>query len=112
VIAIGFAAVSWFSLSYTYADGDRAGYRRRFAPRLGVQDLEGEMALVTQPGTMSEKFLFTVRDDKVAQALTTSVGTRVAIHYEQHKWIPNSCFGDTEYFVTTAAPVPATQPLP
>jgi hypothetical protein len=113
VIAIGFAAVSWFSLAYTYADGDRAGYLQKFSRRGWVcKTWEGEMALVTQPGTMSEKFLFTVRDDKVAQTLTTSVGTRVAIHYEQHKWIPNSCFGDTEYFVTTAAPVPATQPLP
>jgi len=24
----------------------------------------------------------------------------MALHYQQHKWIPSSCFGDTEYFVT------------
>jgi hypothetical protein len=21
------------------------------------------------------------------------------LHYKQHKWIPSSCFGETEYFV-------------
>jgi hypothetical protein len=24
----------------------------------------------------------------------------VVLSYEQHKWIPFSCFADTEYFVT------------
>jgi hypothetical protein len=23
----------------------------------------------------------------------------MALHYEQHKWVPSSCFGETEYFV-------------
>jgi hypothetical protein len=58
------------------------------------------MAMVTMPGTVSEKFAFTVPDDAVAAKLNTSVGKRMALHYEQHKWLPSSCFGDTEYFVT------------
>jgi hypothetical protein len=24
----------------------------------------------------------------------------MALHYEQHRWVPGSCFGETEYFVT------------
>jgi hypothetical protein len=24
------------------------------------------------------------------------------VHYEQRKWVPSSCFGDTEYYVTSA----------
>jgi len=36
----------------------------------------------------------------VAARVNANVGKRMALHYEQHKWIPSSCFGDTEYFVT------------
>ena len=32
--------------------------------------------------------------------VTSSLGKCMALHYEQHKWIPSSCFGDTEYYVT------------
>jgi hypothetical protein len=41
-----------------------------------------------------------VPDDEVANQINTSVGERVALHYEEHKWIPFSCFGETGYFVT------------
>jgi hypothetical protein len=58
------------------------------------------MAMVTMPGTVSEKFYFTVPNQAVATRLNGSVGKRMALHFEQHKWIPSSCFGDTEYFVT------------
>jgi hypothetical protein len=58
------------------------------------------MAMVTMPGTVSEKFYFTIPIQAVATRLNGSVGKRMALHFEQHKWIPSSCFGDTEYFVT------------
>jgi hypothetical protein len=35
-------------------------------------------------------------------ALNAMVGKRVALQYEQHKWVPSSCVGDTQYFVTGA----------
>ena len=57
------------------------------------------MALVSIPGTMSEKFYFTVRADSVAARINQSMGKRVALTYKQHKGIPTSCFGETEYFV-------------
>jgi hypothetical protein len=44
----------------------------------------------------------TVRDEAVANRLNVSAGQRVALHYEQHKLIPSSCFGETDYFVTAA----------
>jgi len=28
------------------------------------------------------------------------MGKRVALDYEQHKGLPSSCWGETEYFVT------------
>jgi hypothetical protein len=55
--------------------------------------------MVTMPGTVAEKFYFTVPNDAVAQRLNADVGKRMALHFEQHKWIPSSCFGETEYFV-------------
>jgi hypothetical protein len=49
-----------------------------------------------------EKFLFTVRDDKVAKELSALMGKRVTLHYEEKVGLPGSCFGDTRYFVTKA----------
>lgn len=95
------AGFSWLTLHWSYADGERAGYVQKFSRKGWLcKTWEGEMAMVTMPGTVAEKFLFTVRDDAVAQKLNAAVGKRMALHYEQHKWVPSSCFGDTEYFVT------------
>ena len=57
--------------------------------------------MVSMPGTMSEKFLFTVRDDAIAQQINQSLGKKVVLTYEQHRGIPTDCFGDTEYFVSS-----------
>jgi hypothetical protein len=112
VIIVVFAGVAWFSLAYTYADGERAGYVQKFSRRGWVcKTWEGEMAMVTLPGTVSEKFQFTVHNDAVAQMLNSNIGKRVSVHYEQHKWLPSSCFGDTEYFVTTATVTEPTAPI-
>jgi hypothetical protein len=102
VLAIlGLAGVSWLMLRWSYAAGERAGFVQKLSRRGYVcKTWEGEMAMVTMPGTVSEKFLFTVPDEAVAAKINTSLGKRVSVHYEQHKWIPNSCFGETEYFVT------------
>jgi hypothetical protein len=52
------------------------------------------------PGTAPQIFRFTVRDDATAQRIEQVAGQRVALDYQQHKGIPTSCFGETEYFVT------------
>lgn len=95
------AGFTWFTLNWSYADGERAGYVQKFSKKgWFCKTWEGEMAMVTMPGTVAEKFYFTVRDDAVALKVNTSVGQRVSLKYEQHMWIPISCFGDTGYFVT------------
>ena len=92
---------TWLTLTWTYADGERAGFVQKLSRKGWIcKTWEGEMAMVTMPGTVAEKFYFTVPDDDVARRINTSVGERVALHYEEHKWIPSSCFGDTGYFVT------------
>jgi hypothetical protein len=98
---LGVAGFSWLTLHWSYSEGERAGYVQKFAKKGWLcKTWEGEMAMVTMPGTLAEKFAFTVPSDAVAAKLNADIGKRVALHYEQHRWIPSSCFGDTEYFVT------------
>ena len=102
-ILMATAGFTWGALHWTYSDGQRAGYVQKLARRGWLcKTWEGEMSLVTVPGTVADKFRFTVRDDAVANRLNVSAGERVALHYEQHKLIPSSCFGETGYFVTDA----------
>ena len=101
LIIAGLAGFTWATLHWSYSDGERAGYVQKLSRKGWLcKTWEGEMAMVTMPGTVSEKFAFTVPQAAVAAKVNASVGKRVALHYEQHKWIPSSCFGDTEYFVT------------
>ena len=52
------------------------------------------------PGSMPEIFRFSVRSDAVAQQINEASGKRVSLHYEEHRGIPTSCFGETPYFVS------------
>jgi len=102
LIILGLAGFTWVTLHWAYSDGERAGYVQKLSRKGWLcKTWEGEMAMVTMPGTVAEKFAFTVPDNAVAAKLNASVGKRMALHYEQHKWLPSSCFGDTEYFVTS-----------
>ncbi|AKD26345.1 hypothetical protein CL55_00020120 [Polynucleobacter duraquae] len=98
---VGLVAYTWVMLNWSYGSGERAGYVQKFSNRGYVcKTWEGELAMVSMPGTMSEKFLFTVREDAVAQKINANLGKKVALKYEQHIGLPTSCFGDTEYFVS------------
>ncbi len=98
---LGFAAYVWLALSWSYSSGERAGFLQKLSHKGWVcKTWEGELSLVALPGAAPEKFLFTVRDDGVAARINAAVGKRVALNYEQHKGLPGSCFGETEYFVT------------
>ena len=101
-----FAAYTWLALSFTYSDGDRAGYVQKFSRKGWIcKTWEGELAMANLPGAMPQIFYFTVRDEAVAQKLNASIGERVNIHYRQHRGLPTTCFGDTEYFVDDVKPV-------
>ena len=98
VLCVGY---TWFTLTWSYSSGERAGYLQKFSSKGWLcKTWEGELQMIPVPGSTPEKFLFTVRDEAVAQRLNAAVGKRIVIHYEQHKGIPTSCFGETEYFVT------------
>ena len=96
-----FALYTWSALSWSYSQGERAGYVQKFSRKGWVcKTWEGELAMVNIPGSLTEKFQFTVRDDKIADYVNASLGKRVALSYEEHVGIPTTCFGETRYFVT------------
>jgi hypothetical protein len=98
---LAFAGFTYLMLHWSYSDGERAGYVQKFSRRGWLcKTWEGEMAMVTMPGTVAEKFYFTVPSAAIAAQLNANIGKRMTLHYEQHKWVPSSCFGETEYFVT------------
>jgi hypothetical protein len=97
---VAFALYIWAVLSWSYSEGERAGFLQKVSYKGWVcKTWEGELSLVAIPGAAPEKFLFTVRDDAVAQQLNAVAGKRVTLKYEQHRGLPTSCFGDTDYFV-------------
>ncbi|HYJ20127.1 MAG TPA: hypothetical protein VEW72_13235 [Burkholderiales bacterium] len=100
IVIVLFAAYTWLVMSWSYSDGERAGYVQKLSKKGWLcKTWEGELAIITMPGTVAEKFLFSVRDDAVAQHINQSLGKRVSLTYEEHVGIPTSCFAETSYFV-------------
>jgi hypothetical protein len=101
VPVVGAALWVWISLGYTYAMGERAGYIQKISKKGWLcKTWEGELAMANLPGTMPQIFTFTVRNDSVAHVIEQNAGKQVSLTYEQHRGVPTSCFGETEYFVT------------
>ena len=90
----------WVALGWTYAKGERAGYVQKISKKGWLcKTWEGELAMANLPGTMPQIFPFTVRNDSIARVIEQNAGKQVSLTYEQHRGVPTSCFGETEYFV-------------
>jgi hypothetical protein len=95
-----FTLWTMFALHYSYSSGDRAGYVQKLSKRGWLcKTWEGELIQTPIPGAAPEKFLFSVRSDSIAAAINKMLGKQVALTYAQHKHVPTSCFGETEYYV-------------
>jgi len=109
VTALYFAVV----LNWSYSSGERAGWVQKFSKKGWVcKTWEGEVALVSMPGSNVEKFHFTVTDDEVAAQINKIMGRRVTLHYEQKVGLPGSCFGESRYYVTRVGAVEDGQVSP
>jgi hypothetical protein len=98
-----FALWTWIALSFSYSRGERVGFAIKLSEKGWLcKTWEGELQMIAIPGAAPETFRYSVRDDSLARALQALEGARVALTYEQHKGVPTSCFGETEYFVTGA----------
>jgi hypothetical protein len=101
-----FSLYVYIALNWSYSSGERAGFLQKVSHKGWIcKTWEGELSLIAMPGSAPEKFLFTVRDEAVAQKVSAAAGKRVTLNYEQHKGLPSSCFGDTEYFVVDVKPI-------
>lgn len=95
-----------FVFNWSYSEGERAGWIQKFSSKGWLcKTWEGEMAMVSMPGSMSEKFPFTVWDDATAEQINKLMGKRVSLHYEEKIGIPTSCFGETRYYATRVSAV-------
>src|ERR1700722_12558780 len=115
---------TWLTLTWAYADGERAGVLQKFVRRgWFCKTREGEIALYygggqymgTGSSTSPQLWDFSVRDDSVAAELTKAVGHRVQLHYSEHPGIPTACFAETKFLVdhvTVTDNAPGNQAAP
>src|SRR5262247_1122522 len=101
VLAALVAGYFWGAMKWSYSSGERAGWVQKLSRKGWVcKTWEGEMAMVSMPGSTAEKFPFTVWDDSTVEQINKLMGRRVSLHYEQKVGLPTTCFGETRYYVT------------
>ena len=114
IILVGFVAVvvgagalwTLITLKFSFSDGDRIGFVQKLSRRGWVcRTWEGELAMTPVPGSAPQMFLFTVPDEEVVKQIQAVEGKKVALHYQEKRGVPSSCFGDTGYFVTAVRPL-------
>jgi hypothetical protein len=94
------ALYTLFMLWYSYSEGERAGVLQKFSRRGWIcKTWEGEIAMYVVGGVAPQIWQFSVRDEATVAALNKAVGRQVRLHYREHRGLPTSCFGDTDYFV-------------
>ena len=71
------ALYTWGTLSWSFSEGERASYVQKLSRRGWVcKTWEGELAMVTMPGAIPEKFYFSVPSDAVAAQINQSLGKK------------------------------------
>jgi len=101
-----------FMLWWSYSEGERAGVLQKFSKRGWVcKTYEGELAMYVVGGVAPQIWNFSVRDDAVIAQLHKAVGQQVRLHYSEHRGLPTSCFGETDYFVESVEIVSAPAPV-
>ncbi|GAB4552691.1 MAG: hypothetical protein Tsb007_06660 [Rhizobacter sp.] len=101
ILVLLLAAYIFVVSSWNYSTGERAGWVQKLSRKGWLcKTWEGELSLVSMPGAAPDMFLFTVRDDVVAEKINQVMGKRVALHYEEKVGLPTSCFGETRHYVT------------
>lgn len=100
VVIVLAVAYVYAALHWSFSKGDRVGYVQKFSEKGWVcKTWEGELQMLPVPGSIPERFVFSVRDNAVVTKLNSSLGKKVSLTYEQHKGIPTTCFGESEYFI-------------
>ena len=99
VAVLATAGYTYGALHWVYSSGERVGYIQKFSKKGWLcKTWEGELQMLPVPGAVPEKFMFSVRDTRVIGKINSSLGKKVSLSYEQHKGVPTSCFGESEYY--------------
>jgi hypothetical protein len=99
LILAGVGLWTWFSLSWAYSTGDRAGVLQKFSRKGWVcKTYEGELALYVVGGVAPQIWDFSTRDPALAEKLSKAVGQKIQLHYEEHRGVPSNCFAETPYY--------------
>ncbi len=107
VLLLLVAGWTWFSLSWSYSEGERGGVLQKFSRKGWLcKTYEGELAMYIVAGVAPQIWTFSVRDPKVAAQMSQYVGERVQLSYTEHVAVPSSCFAETPYFVDRVQPAP------
>ncbi|HEY5757119.1 MAG TPA: hypothetical protein VIU34_14900 [Steroidobacter sp.] len=94
-------AWTWFSLSWSYSEGERAGILQKFSRKGWIcKTYEGELALYIVGGVAPQIWHFSTRDPKLAEELTKNVGRDMRLEYSEHRGVPTNCFAETPYFAS------------
>ncbi len=95
-----FVIYTFFVVSWSYSEGERAGTLQKFSRKGWMcKTYEGELALYVVGGVAPQIWYFTVRDESIVRSLSDAVGQKVQVHYSEHRGVPTNCFGDTPYWV-------------
>ncbi|MGH7688826.1 MAG: hypothetical protein ACREN3_04400 [Gemmatimonadaceae bacterium] len=97
---LGFALYTFTAVQWSYSTGDHAGTLQKFS-RQGwlCKTWEGELMQPTAPGVAPTIWHFTVRNDSTATLVMAGLGKHIVLHYREHRGVPTSCFGDTQFWV-------------
>jgi hypothetical protein len=92
-------AWTWFTLSWSYSEGERAGILQKISRKGWIcKTYEGELALYIVGGVAPEIWYFSTRDPELAKELSKNVGRQIRLHYSEHRGVPGNCFAETPYF--------------
>lgn len=102
-----FSLYTLLVLNWSYSEGYRAGILQKFSHKGYVcKTWEGELAMTSVPGVAPTIWNFSVRDDSAAKRLADAIGSRVKLHYTEHRGVPTECFGTTSYYVDSVQVIP------
>jgi hypothetical protein len=90
---------TWFALSWSYSEGERAGVLQKFSKKGWLcKTYEGELAMYVVGGVAPQIWYFSTRDEELAKQFSAAVGEQIRLHYSEHRGVPTSCFAETPYF--------------
>ena len=99
LIVLGAVGWTFFTLSWAYSEGERAGVLQKFSKKGWIcKTYEGELALYVVGGVAPQIWHFSARDEQLAAQLSKAVGKQVRLHYTEHRGVPTNCFAETPYF--------------